>query len=68
MHLQSRFKADYEDVLLSNEDLKTQNRIKDETIREAATIQDRKLTNAVTYNVQINVRNEDEMKETIEAV
>ena len=68
MHLQSRFKADYEDVLLSNEDLKTQNRIKDETIREAAIIQDRKLSNAVTYNVQINVRNEDEMKETIEAV
>ena len=68
MHLQSRFKADYEDVLLCNEDLKTQNRIKDETIREAAIIQDRKLSNAVTYNVQINVRNEDEMKETIEAV
>ena len=51
MHLQSNFKANYDDILLSNEDLKNQNKIKDEMIREANTLKDCKLGNTITYNV-----------------
>ena len=57
------------DVLkMDNVDLKNDNKIKDEFIRDAKPLKDKILNNTVTYNFQFNGQKPDEIQQIVGAI